>query len=253
MISAVVLAKNEENAIIDCIESISFCNEILIIDDYSSDRTIEIIENLKNKKVKIFQRKLGDDFSSQRNFGLDKARNDWVLFVDADERVSLSLQYEILSNLTSSINQYVGYFIPRRDIIWGKTIMHGEQGSMKLLRLAKKNYGSWKGKVHEKWVIKGKTYTFNNYLMHLPHQTIGEFLTEINYYTSIRANELFEKKISTSTWSIITYPKAKFLFNFFIRRGFLDGIEGLIVAILMSFHSFLVRAKLWLLWQKKLG
>ena len=253
MISAIVLTKNEENTIVDCLDSLIWCDEIIVIDDFSNDRTGELIENLKNKKITIFQQRLQDDFSQQRNFGLEKAKNDWVLFVDADERISLSLQYEILSNLTNSLQNYIGYFIPRRDLMWGRVLNHGESGSTRLLRLAKKNAGKWQGTVHERWIVKGQTGKLTNPLLHLPHQTIAEFLSEINYYTSLRAKELFDKKVTVSFWKIIVYPKAKFLLNFFILRGFLDGIEGLIIAILMSFHSFLVRAKLWLLWQKKTG
>jgi len=250
MISAVVLTKNEENTIVDCLESLLWCDEIIVIDDHSNDRTIELIEHAESKKITIFRRKLTDDFSQQRNYGLEKASNNWVLFVDSDERVSLSLQYEILSHMTNSLENYVGYFIPRRDVMWGRTLLYGESGSTKLLRLAKKNAGKWQGRVHERWSVSGKTAELRNHLIHLPHQTIQEFLTEINYYTSLRAKELYEKGGEVSFWSIIVYPKAKFFLNYFIRRGFLDGIEGLIVAILMSFHSFLVRAKLWLLLQK---
>jgi hypothetical protein len=116
---------------------------------------------------------------------------------------------------------------------------------MKLLRLARKDSGMWQGKVHEEWIVEGVTDTFENYLIHYPHQTVSEFLTEINLYTTIRAKELFEAQEKASILKIVVYPKAKFVQNYFFRLGFLDGIEGLVQAILMSFHSFLVRAKLW--------
>lgn len=90
-----------------------------------------------------------------------------------------------------------------------------------------------------------------NYLIHFPHKTIDEFLSEINFYTSLRAKELYEKGIRGTVRNIILYPKGKFLKNYFLKLGFLDGIEGFILAIFMSLHSFLVRGKLWLLWRKK--
>ncbi len=250
MISAVVLTKNEENKIIDCLESLVWCDEIIVIDDFSDDRTVELIENLKNKKIIVFRRRLLDDFSQQRNFGLEKASNNWALFVDADEQISPSLQYEILSHLTSPLQNYAGYFMPRRDVMWGRVLNHGESGATRLLRLAKKSAGKWKGIVHERWIIKGQTGELVNPLLHLPHQTLHEFLREINYYTSLRASELYKNRSKSSFWSIILYPKTKFVVNYFVKMGFLDGIEGLQLAIIMSFHSFLVRAKLWLLWQK---
>nr|MBI5455569.1 hypothetical protein [Candidatus Levybacteria bacterium] len=147
--------------------------------------------------------------------------------------------------------KYNGFYIKRLDVIWGKMLKHGETGNIKLLRLARKKAGVWYGKVHEQWQIDGKISELENSLIHYPHQTIDEFLKEINFYTSIRAKELYEAGVRGSLKDIIVYPKAKFILNYFIRLGFLDGIEGFIFAIFMSFHSFLVRGKLWLLWKQK--
>ena len=246
-LSVIILAKNEEDNIVDCLESVSFADEILVIDDFSKDRTIEIIESLRNRKIKLVKNTLGSDFSSQRNFGLSKAQGDWALFIDADERVSEALTLEI-SNIKYQIsNKYNGFYIKRRDFMWGRELKHGEVRGIKLLRLAEKGKGEWEGKVHEKWKIKGPIDELRNPLLHYPHQTISEFLREINFYTDIRAKELYMKGIHVYLSSIILYPAGKFLLNYIFKRGFLDGIPGLILAILMSFHSFLVRGKVWLL------
>lgn len=246
MISAVVLSKNEEANIVDCIKSVSFCDEIIVVDDYSTDNTIEKVKRLKNPKITIIQRSLDNDFSKQRNFGKKAARNNWVLFVDCDERVSAALAYEI-SNAIMFSSKFNGFYIRRRDIIWGRELKYGEFGNLKLLRLGKKGAGEWEGKVHEVWKIKGKLGGLNNFLLHYPHENIKEFLKEVNFYTSLRADELYKRGDKANILSILMYPLCKFLLNFFLRRGFLDGIPGLIVAITMSFHSFLVRSKLWLL------
>jgi hypothetical protein len=111
--------------------------------------------------------------------------------------------------------------------------------------MARKNSGSWQGRVHECWLVEGKTETFENPLMHYPHPTVSQFLSEINFYTTLRAKELLDKGEKVSLLKIIFYPKAKFIQNYFLRLGFLDGQPGLVQAVLMSFHSFLVRAKLW--------
>lgn len=251
MISAVVLTKNEEKNIIDCINSLQWCDEIVVIDDFSEDRTVELLEEQKNKKIRIFGRHLSLDFAAQRNFGLEKASGDWVLFVDADERISVSLQYEIVGLIHETIENYSGYSIRRTDTIWGRTLRFGEVGGIKLLRLGRKNSGKWTGHVHETWKINGKVGELKNAILHYPHQSISEFLHEINFYTDIRAKELFDKKTKAYWLSVILYPKVKFLQNYLFKLGFLDGIPGLIIALLMSLHSFLVRGKLWLLWQKK--
>ena len=130
--------------------------------------------------------------------------------------------------------------------------MYGETGNIRLTRLVKKGSGKWIGKVHEIWTTKSKIGKLKNPLFHYPHQTIDKFLEEINFYTDLRSEELYEKKTHVYWWTITFYPKAKFILNYFLKRGFLDGLPGLVFAILMSFHSFLVRGKLWLLWYKKI-
>ena len=256
MLSAVVLTRNEEKNLVDCIESLSFCDEVVVIDDNSEDRTLEIAKKLK---AKVFSRLLNGDFASQRNFGLEKAKGEWVLFIDADERVTPSLRDEIsklvagaITQLTNHpITQYDGFYIKRSDFMWGRELKHGETGSMRLLRLARIGGGRWEGKVHEVWNVKGAVGQLQQPLLHYPHQSIASFLEEINLYTDIRAKELYQKGVRVHWWSVILYPKAKFFLNYILKMGFLDGLPGLIFAILMSFHSFLVRGKLWLLWQRR--
>lgn len=252
MLSAVVLTKNEKENIKDCLVSLSFCGEIIVIDDESSDKTAEIAEKYG---AKVFSRALNGNFSSQRNFGLEKTSGDWVLFVDADERVTPALQKEILKLISSQIlleQNLCGFYIRRVDFLWGRELKHGETGNTKILRLAKRNSGQWQGKVHETWKIKGRTSELTNPLLHYPHKTIKEFLEDINFYTDLRARELYMTDIQVYLPSIIFYPLGKFLVNYFLKRGFQDGMPGLILAMMMSFHSFLVRGKLWLLWQKNI-
>lgn len=248
MISAVILTKNEEENIIRCLQSLSWCDERIVIDDNSEDKTVELA---KKKNAKVYTRALRNDFAAQRNFGLEKAKGEWVLFIDADEKVSSTLWYEIMQYTNNPINEYAGFYIKRIDTLWQKELKHGEIGKIKLLRIAKKDAGKWHNKVHELWKIQGKTLMLNNSLLHYPHATVAKFLSEINHYTDVRAEELYKKKKKASWWSIILYPNAKFLLNYVIRRGFLDGLPGLVFALMMSYHSFLVRAKLWHLWQKK--
>ena len=244
-ISAVILSKNEENNIRKCLETLNFCDEIIVIDDNSSDNTKEIV---KTFKVKLFTRKLNNNFADQRNFGLDKAKNEWVIFLDADERISNSLSDEIKKVIKE--NGVDGYYIKRIDNIWGKEIKHGETGNIRLLRLARKNAGRWERKVHEEWKINGKTKLLVNPIIHYPHQTIGEFIKDINYFSDIHAKANLEEGKKSNIFKIIFYPKLKFIKNYFLYLGFLDSIQGLLIALIMSLHSFLSWSKLWTL-QKK--
>lgn len=246
MISAVILTKNEEENIGKCLESVRWCYEIIVVDDNSTDNTLEIA---KKYKAKIFSRPLDLNFSSQRNFGLSKTKNEWVLFVDADEILSEALTYEIQGaiGLSRNLDNFNGFFIKRSDFLWGKQLKYGETGGIKLLRLARKGHGFWEGAAHESWKIDGPVGNLKNPLLHFPHKTIEEFLKEINFYTDLRAKELGNKQVKVYFYSVLLYPLGKFFINYFVRRGFMDGIRGLILAVIMSFHSFLVRGKLWIL------
>lgn len=246
MISAIILTKNEEQNIEKCIQSIKWCDEIILIDDNSSDKTVEIA---KKYKAAIFSRSLNNDFSSQRNFGITLAKNDWILFIDADEIVSDALSFEISNEIKlkgNNLRTFNGFYIKRSDFMWGKQLRYGETGNIKLLRLGRKDSGFWEGKAHEKWKIEGLIGGLSNPLLHFPHKTLEEFLKEINFYTDIRANELKNKNTKVFFWSILLYPLGKFIFNYIIKRGFMDGMQGLVIGIIMSGHSFLVRSKLWL-------
>ena len=246
MITAIVLTKNEEENIEKCIKSVKWCDEIIVIDDNSLDKTVKIV---KKYDIELYSRFLNNDFSSQRNFGLSKAKNEWILFVDADEIVSDALAYEISNAIylkDQNLRTFNGFYIKRSDFMWRRQLRHGETGNIKLLRLARSGSGLWEGKTHERWIVNGPIGNLRNPLMHMPHRTIGEFLKEINVYTDIRAQELKDKNIKVFFGSIFLYPLGKFLVNYVFKKGFMDGMHGFVFAIIMSFHSFLVRGKLWL-------
>lgn len=250
-ISCVILAKNEEKNIADSINSVIWCDEVIVIDDCSKDKTVQIA---KKFGVRIFKYSLDDDFSSQRNFGIERAKGDWVLFIDADERVTEELKNEIQSVISSQIlleQKLRGFYIRRADIFFGKKLAYGETGNIKLLRLGEKNYGKWEGNVHERWRIEGSIGELKNPLLHYPHPTINDFLKKINFYTTLRAQGLHAEGKRVNWVSILAYPLGKFVLNFVIKFGFIDGVAGLIFSTMMSFHSFLVRSKLWILTNKK--
>ncbi len=248
MITAIVLAKNEEKNITDCLKRLSWCDEVIVIDDNSTDNTKKLVQ--ENGAI-VFAHFLESNFSKQRNFGLSKAKGEWVLFIDADERIEEPLQNEIQQVIGNASQTTNGFFIQRIDYMWDKQLRHGETGNKKFLRLARKNKGEWVGSVHEEWKITGKIEELNSPLLHYPHSSVSEFLKEINFYTDLRAKELYEQRVKVNFFSIILYPKAKFITNYFFKLGFLDGIPGLLVSLFMAFHSFLVRGKLWQHWQKK--
>lgn len=243
-ISAIILTRNEEKNIEKVINSLPFCDEVVVIDDFSQDKTVEIAEKLG---AKVFKRKLGNNFSSQRNFGLEKSRGDWVLFIDADEELTKELAREIQETITKK-QETSAYYIKRRDYWWGREMRFGEIRTVRdkgLIRLMRKNSGKWVNFVHEVFQTDGPVGKLNTYLNHYPHQTLAEFLQDINFYSTVRARELQKKGKQIGILEILSYPFGKFITNYFFKLGFLDGPAGFVYAFLMSFHSFLVRAKLY--------
>jgi glycosyltransferase involved in cell wall biosynthesis len=244
MISAVILTKNEEENIKECLAGVKWCDEILVIDDDSSDKTREIAEE---EGSKVIRHSLAGDFAAQRNYALSLSKGDWVFFVDADERVSPELAQEIQEAIKNP--NIDGFYLKRIDFFMGKWLKHGEIRSVKLLRLAKRQSGFWHRRVDEVWEIKGNTSVLKNPLLHYSHPELKQFLSTINERTTLNAKEFYEKRVRVTFLEWLK-PLAKFIKNYFLLLGFLDGTSGLVFAVMMSLHSFMVRGKLYLLWQK---
>lgn len=192
------------------------------------------------------------DFSAARNKLLSDVTTDWALFVDSDEVVSPDLEKEIKTQITNPMSTYYSaYRIRRLDNFLGTRLKHGETGNAHFVRLAKRDWGSWQGTVHEKWVGKGLVGTLKNPLLHTPHPTLSSFVDKINKYSSLAAKERFDSGIRSSFVQIIFYPIVKFTHNYLLKLGFLDGVPGLIHAIMMSWHSFQTHTKNYLLWHQK--
>lgn len=244
MISAIILTRNSGDHINHTLESLLWCDELLVIDDYSSDKTREIAGSFK---ATVFVRHLNNDFAAQRNFALSKAKGDWILFVDSDEVVSGELASEIKKSISIDC---AGFYIKRSDWMFGKQLMFGETGRTKLLRLARKGTGIWTRTVHEVWNVQGIVGTLEHPLYHYPHPNVAQFVSEINLYSTLNARYLYAQGIKVPWWHILAYPAAKFFIDYFWFMGFRDGTAGAVVALMMSMHSFLTRAKLWILWNK---
>lgn len=246
MISAVVLTHNNQQTINRTLASLGWCDEIVVIDDFSEDDTV--VQIAESAKIRVVTHLLNNNFAAQRNYGLKQVKGDWVLFVDSDEVVSPQLAKEIQEKITYP--NVAGFYLKRLDILFGKKLTNGETAHVTLLRLAKKDAGSWERLVHEVWNIQGATQTLSHSLEHYPHQTINEFLTDINTYSTVNAKHMFNTGQRVTMLGMVSYPLGKFIQNYLLRQGFRDGVPGTIMAFMMSFHSFLTRGKLYALQQK---
>lgn len=251
-ISLLLLTKNEQDNLKQWevwIHKLTCLSEIVVIDDESTDDTTKILKSFATQKlsINIFKRKLNNNFSNQRNFGLNKCLNSWVLFLDADEIPSPeTINY--ITNLSPRNGH--NYSFKRNIIYLNHHISHGQCLHDKPIKLFNKNEGEFINPVHETWQSNATTIYSHQIIFHYSIKNLNSFLEKINLYSAIRAKELFDQKKKASLWEIIFYPKLKFIDLYFLKLGFLDGVAGLILSLSLSFNSFLVRSKLWHLSQK---
>lgn len=240
--TVVILTKNEEKSIKRCLRHVKeMAHEVLVIDDYSTDKTVTIA---REEGARVIQHHL-ESFAAQRNVADQHVTSDWVMHVDADEVVEPALMDEITA---LSDQEFYAYYLRRIDEFWGTVVRHGEVASAAstgFIRVYKRGSGTWEGAVHERFVTNVQTRTLAHALIHKPHGSIAEFLASINVYSTMRARELQRNGARASWVSLTIQPIGKFLYTYFARLGFLDGPAGFVYSFMMSFHSFLVRAKLY--------
>lgn len=245
MITAVLIARNEEARIQKWIDQLSWCDERLVIDNASTDQTANIATRSGAHVVRVDTH----DFSHLRNSALDLAKNDWLLYVDADEILPPKLIEEIKQAITR--DRLSAYYLRREDIFWGTALHYGEVRSAYqkgIIRLVKKNAGRWHGAVHETFQLKKHTTatTLPTPIQHHAHEGVKDFLYAINDYSTLRADELRAQKKRAHLTDITIRPFAKFIYTYFLLQGFRDGPAGFAYAFMMSFHAFLVRGKMYL-------
>lgn len=249
-ITIILLTKNEQENLTKWhgwLGKLKNINEVIAIDDGSTDDTKKILKSLESKEisVKIFDRRIDSDFAGQRNYAVKQATNDWILFIDADEVPSPKLVDHLNSfildeNYCYSINRYLVYS--------NYVLYHGISSTDHPIRLFNKNFGTFIGSVHEVWTTNKKVINIKQPLFHYSIPSLKIFLQKINTYSTIRAQELFEAKKPVWLIDLMLYPKGKFIQYYFWHLGFVDGLPGLITCLALSFYSFLVRAKLWRLY-----
>lgn len=252
-LSAIVIAKNEQEKIGDCLKSVSWCDEIVVVDSGSIDKTIELA---KKSGAKIFLYK-GGSYSDWRNKGLKEAKGKWVLYVDADERITPLLRDEIIK-LISSSRQYPAYAIPRKNIVLGRELKHGGFGEFDYVkRLFKKNMlKKWTGDLHEEpqFIYNGKITTGKSYevghliskMIHIKAQTLEEMVEKTNRWSEVEARLLFEA--NHPPMNVLRFLSAmarEFWFRMIKHKAFLDGTVGIIHGMYQVFSRFISYAKLW--------
>lgn len=246
-ISAIIIAKNEEDMIADCLDSLSFCHEIIVVDGGSEDRTADIA---KRMGAKVFNFK-SDDFSEARNYGLKKAKGDWILYVDADERTSEQLKKSITHLITNSDRWQLlnGYFLKRKNFYFGK---HEWPYIEKTERLFRKDaLRGWKGKLHESPIIDGEIGMLDGFLLHYTHRKLTEMLNKTIEWSKVEAELRFRANHPRVTWwRLLRVMLTAFLNSYVMQKGWKVGVVGVIESIYQAFSMFITYARLWEMQEK---
>jgi (heptosyl)LPS beta-1,4-glucosyltransferase len=243
-ISSIVIAKNEENNIARCIESqLGLIDEIVVIvDESSTDSTADIAAGYPCARVYITEWK---GFSETKKYAVSLTQNDWILWIDADEEITLRLKEEI-SVLKKTGFADNAYKVARRAFFLGKWMKHSGWYPSRVTRLFNRKSAVFNStNVHEQLVVNGTIGELKNDLNHYTDANIKHYLDKFNSYTSLAAEDLYNKNKKFRLTDIIIRPFFLFLKMYIIRRGFLDGREGFILAVFSSLYVFTKYTKLW--------
>lgn len=249
-LSALVLTKNEQDMIADCLKQLDFADEIIVLDQNSQDDTVKIAKKYTSQ---IFQKDLS--FDKARNMLLDIAKGDWFLYVDADERLTPELIREIRSKIDDkqsfSTNKrstkISAYFFQRQNIILGKFLKHGGWWPDYVPRLFKRGkLIKWQGRVHESPQIEGEFGYLESPVLHLTARSMGKMLEKSTTWAKIEAELNYEKGAAKVTSSkVVRAIISEFSSRYFIKFGFLDGFVGLVESVYQALHRAMVLTYLW--------
>lgn len=242
-ISIVVSAYNEEKNIKDCLRSVKdLADEIIVVDNSSFDKTASIAKEY-TKRVYSQVNDPGK-IDLQKNFGFSKATGDWILSLDADERVTEDLAQEIKSAVES--DSFNGYWVSRKNMIFGKWIKSDMWWPDYQLKLFKKGKGKFeKNTVHKALHVEGETAKLDNFLIHNNYTSVSQFILRLNAYTDIEAENLSRDGYSFNALDALRFPIDDFVKTFFLQGGYRDGLHGLVLSLLQAFYMEVVFAKLW--------
>lgn len=240
-LSLVVITLNEEKNLKACLDSVPFASDIVVLDSFSKDKTKQIAESAGARFIE--QSWLG--FGPQKKKAVELAKYDWVLSLDADERLSPELQAEIRQQF-ERLDAKTGYLLPRISFYLGRWIRYGGWYPDYQLRLFNRQHSNWdQAEIHEK-VIAHQTAKFKTPIQHYVFESISHQVITNDKYSSLQSQSLFrDKKTHFSVFRLITKPWVKFVENYFYKRGFLDGLPGFIIAVGSAYSVFLKHAKLW--------
>ncbi len=239
-VSVVIVTRDEEMNIEEALRSAEGFGEIIVVDSFSTDRTAEICRAYTDR---VYQHEW-PGYANQKQKAVDYAILPWVLILDADERISPELRDEIASVIKNT--ECDGFSLPRKNYFLGRWIRHSGWWPDSTLRLFRKGKGVLEDReVHEKVVVHGRVCTLRGPLLHYTYRTIADYLRKMDIYSVLASREIRKKSGKPGAAAILFKPFFTFVKMYFLRLGFLDGMHGLILAVLYSYYTFLKYVRAW--------
>ena len=240
-LSVTIVAQDEEADIGDCLASVAWADEVIVVDGGSRDRTVEIAERAGARVIR--QPWMG--YAAQKNFALDRATHEWVFSLDADERVTPELRAEIAAVLDRGPD-CDGYFVPRRSYFLGQWMRHGGWYPDYNLRLFRRSKGRFRSReVHEAVDVAGRVGHLRAPIDHYTYRTLSEYVARMDRYSALAAIELRNEGVTPGPLDLLARPMLTFLRMYMAKRGFADGVRGLVLAGCYASYTFFKYAKAW--------
>lgn len=240
-ISAIVVCFNEEDRIGECLESLKWCDEIVVVDSFSTDQTVEICRRYTDR---IIQRAWAG-YRDQKAFAHSQATKEWVFLVDADERVTPELKQEILDTLARHGDRFAAFSVPRLVYYLGRWWRRGGWYPDYDIRIFRRDRATWGGlDPHERILVEGKVRRLKKPLHHFSYRDIGDHMERVNRFTTLSAGELKNQGRRWRPMDNLLRPPVRFLSFYIWKKGFLEGFPGFFVAATAAVYVFLRYAKL---------
>jgi glycosyltransferase involved in cell wall biosynthesis len=240
-VSAVIITYNEEAIIEETLSRLWWCDEVVVIDSGSTDQTVTLC---REYGCAVYTR-LFSGFGEQKKYGVSKAKNDWILCIDADELLTDALIDEIRTELSKPLLEYAAFNVPRNLVFMNKVFKHGKESGSCVVRLFNKQKGNWDGAVvHEQVLVNGQTKRLKNKLLHYSYNNYSQFINKLNLYSSLGAKKLQERNTHKSKFVAALGIPFNFFKYYIIDRNFLNGYRGFAWSSLNSFYHFVKYLKL---------
>ena len=248
-VSVYMITYNNEETVEMALKSVAWADEIVIVDSFSNDRTVEIGRKFTDK---LFQRKW-PGHRDQYQYAADLTTHEWIMFVDADEEVFPELAEEIRKELNGKVEGVDGFFVYRRTFYLGRWIRYGGWYPDGEIRLYRRNKGRWEGGLHARVVVNGRVQSLKNLYHHYTYRNISDQIQTIDKYSRIAAEDMAKQGEKFNLFKLLFHPPFRFIKEYFFKSGFRDGLPGLVIAMSTMYYVFIKYAKLWELTRRQKG